>query len=143
MRCGLLTAAVTALAAATSTTRQPLLLVPLALTCVLGLALPASPLARPRSIIGGYTLALLTAAAVLAVPMPPDLALGVTAGLSLLTATALRVVHPPASALAILLVQATAPLNSMVPAFAGVLLTSTALALINALLPPSTSKPPP
>lgn len=136
-RCIVLAAAVTGLAAATHAAGHPVLLVPLALTCVLALAVPRSPLARAGAVAGGYGLALMTAAAVPALHLPMYYTLGVAAGASLAAATLARAVHPPAIALAILLVRDGPTPGIFVTAAVAVMATATLLDPVNRVLPPA------
>lgn len=82
-----------------SVTGLPLLIAPLGATAVLLFGQPASPLAQPMNIFGGYLVAaIIGAGAVAAFPgtwWVAAVAVGVTIALMLI----LRVTHPPAGAL--------------------------------------------
>lgn len=98
--------AVAGLGAATGV---PLLMAPFGASAVIALVLPASPLAQPANMIGGY---LVSAAIGLcaAMVLPHSWwAVGLAAGLALAAMLALRVTHPPAGAVPILAQAATVP----------------------------------
>lgn len=87
---------------------QPWVMAPFGASCVLAFGLPDSPLAQPRSIIGGHLLAALVGLLALQVPgggwLIGALAVGLAIGLMQLT----RTVHAPAGANP-LLILATQP----------------------------------
>lgn len=124
-------------------TGWPLLLAPLGATVVLLFGHPASPLAQPANVFGGYLLAtILAVAAAMAFPGVWWMA-AATVGLALAGMLALRVTHPPAGAIP--LVAMAAPQDSVV-LFPTLLLASVSLvALAVALhrLPPQVSYPRP
>lgn len=78
--------------------RVPLITAPFGATCVLLYALPESPLAQPRSVIGGHLLSTFIGLAVFQLLGPGfwemELAVGLTIGLMQFT----RTVHAPAGA---------------------------------------------
>lgn len=80
----------------------PLLIVAaIGASAVLVFALPASPLAQPWSVFGGYVAsALVGVAAAFLVPWPP-LAAGLAVGGAIVAMMALRCLHPPAGAVAL------------------------------------------
>lgn len=82
----------------------PWLAAPLGASAVLVFAVPASPLAQPWSVVGGNTLsALVGAACAWAIP-DPALAGAVAVGSAIAVMFALRCLHPPGGATALLVV---------------------------------------
>lgn len=79
----------------------PVIVAPLGASAVLVFAIPASPLARPWSVIGGNTVSALVG--VVAVGMVPNLALaaGLAVGGAILCMSLLRCLHPPGGAAAL------------------------------------------
>ncbi|WP_079418377.1 HPP family protein [Paenibacillus ferrarius] len=75
-----------------------LLMAPLGASCVIAFALPQSPLAQPRSLIGGHVLSTLVGLSALAAfgVHAWSLALAVGAAITLMQLT--RTLHPPAGA---------------------------------------------
>lgn len=78
----------------------PLLVAPVGASAVLAFAIPASPLAQPRAIIGGNLISGLVGVACAAVIHPPLLAVGVAVGLAILMSL-LGCLHPPGGAIAL------------------------------------------
>ncbi|MBP1966885.1 HPP family protein [Paenibacillus aceris] len=76
----------------------PLLMAPLGASCVIAFVLPQSPLAQPRSLIGGHLLSTLIGLCALAAfgVHAWSLALAVGAAITLMQLT--RTLHPPAGA---------------------------------------------
>lgn len=85
-------------------TGVPLLIAPIAASAVLLIALPTSPLAQPWSIIGGNVIS--TAIGVTCALYVPDpvVAAALASGLSIAVMTALKCLHPPSAALALMAV---------------------------------------
>lgn len=82
----------------------PWLAAPLGASAVLVFAVPASPLAQPWSVVGGNTLsALVGAVCALAIP-DPSLAGAVAVGAAIAVMFAMRCLHPPGGATALLVV---------------------------------------
>jgi CBS-domain-containing membrane protein len=79
-------------------TGLPMLLAPFGATAVLLFGQAESPLAQPANVFGGYLLAVLIAAAVLAVMPNEWWAATLAVGLAIAAMLALRVTHPPAGA---------------------------------------------
>ena len=104
----------------TRITGNPFLIAPFGATCVLLFAVPESPLAQPRAVIGGHVLASLIATALLLVAgeawWAPPLGVGLAIGAMALTQTT----HPPAGAdpLLILLLPGTST-SLLLPIIAG------------------------
>lgn len=82
----------------------PWLAAPLGASAVLVFGLPASPLAQPWAVVGGNTVAALVGVACTALPLDPALAGAAAAGLALAAMLALRCLHPPGGAVALLAV---------------------------------------
>ncbi|WP_202330212.1 HPP family protein [Mesorhizobium sp. L-8-3] len=122
-------------------TELPLLIAPFGATAVLLFGQPASPLAQPANVFGGYLIASTVAAgAVVAFPgmwWAAAIAVGVAIALMLM----LRVTHPPAGAIP--LVASASPLHGSM-LFTVVLLGSAsliALALLHHRIPPRQQYP--
>ena len=97
-----------------------LLIAPFGASCVLVFALPASPLAQPRNVIGGHLIS--TAVGLGAFVVFGATPLGFAAGVGLATAAMLltRTMHPPAGADPIVVILAGASWSFLVtPVFAG------------------------
>lgn len=75
-----------------------LLIAPFGASCVLLFALPASPLARPRNVIGGHFLSALVGLTVLTVVGPGAFACGLGVGTAIALMQFAGVLHPPAGA---------------------------------------------
>ncbi|CAN5199006.1 HPP family protein [soil metagenome] len=80
---------------------QPLLVAPMGASAVLLFAVPASPLAQPWSITGGNVLSALVGITVARLVPEPTLAAALAVGLSIVTMTLLRCLHPPGGAVAL------------------------------------------
>lgn len=82
-------------------TAAPLLAAPIGASAVLVFAVPASPLARPRAVIGGNVLsALVGVTCALAIPSPLAAA-AAAVGLAILLMALLGCLHPPGGAMAL------------------------------------------
>ncbi len=79
-------------------TGSPWLMAPFGATCVLAFALPDSPLAQPRSIIGGHLVAALTGFALLWLFGADGWVQAVAVGLSIALMQQSRTLHAPAGA---------------------------------------------
>lgn len=133
--------AMTAVGALASATGMPLLIAPLGATAVLLFAQPASPLAQPANVFGGYLLAALLAA--LVILLGPTLWWAATAavGLAIGLMSLFRVTHPPAGAVPLVALGAPLPPLTLL---AVVLVGSASLVLIALLhhrLPPRSDYP--
>ncbi|TCR66562.1 HPP family protein [Bosea sp. BK604] len=86
-----------------------LLIAPFGASCVLVFALPQSPLAQPRNVIGGHLISTIAGLCVLALvgPTPFGLALGVGLAISCMSLTG--TLHPPAGADPLVVLMAGAP----------------------------------
>jgi CBS-domain-containing membrane protein len=124
-----------------SVTGLPLLIAPLGATAVLLFGQPASPLAQPMNIFGGYFVAALIGAAAVAVFPGMWWAAAVAVGVVIATMLILRVTHPPAGALP--LVAAASPLHGAT-LFIVVLIGSVSLvglAVLHHWIPPRVQYP--
>jgi CBS-domain-containing membrane protein len=119
----------------------PLLIAPLGATAVLLFGQPASPLAQPINIFGGYLLAtILGVAAVLAFPGIWWVA-GMAVGIAIAVMLMFRITHPPAGAVP--LVALASPVQSA-SLFLTILIACISLvgfALVHHWLPPRTPYP--
>jgi CBS-domain-containing membrane protein len=114
----------------------PLLLAPFGATCVLIFALPDSPLAQPRAVIGGHLLSSLVGLVALHVfgggLLAPALAVGAAIALMQLT----RTVHAPAGGDPLVVLLGGAPWSFLLaPVLAGSLLLVGCALLANNLTP--------
>jgi len=101
---GLLATALLCRALAPPLTGLPWLIAPLGASAVLVFAVPSSPLAQPWAVVGGNTLsALVGICCALGIPSLP-LAAAVAVGSAVLLMFALRCLHPPGGATALLVV---------------------------------------
>lgn len=80
------------------------LVAPLGASAVLVFAVPSSPLAQPWSVVGGNTLSALVGIACVNWVPDASLAAGVAVGLAIAVMLALRCLHPPGGASALLMV---------------------------------------
>ncbi len=86
------------LAQATETFEQLLLIAPFGASCVLLFALPQSPLARPRNVIGGHFLSALVGVTVFALMGDGALACAIGVGCAIAVMQFTGTLHPPAGA---------------------------------------------
>lgn len=84
------------LAQATQTLGELLLIAPFGASCVLLFALPQSPLAQPRNVIGGHLISTFVGLAVLAVLGSQPFAMGLAVGLAIIAMQVTGTLHPPA-----------------------------------------------
>ncbi|OYY21086.1 MAG: HPP family protein [Polynucleobacter sp. 24-46-87] len=80
------------------------LMASLGASALLVFALPGSPMAQPWAVIAGNTLSALVGIAIIHVVQEPLLALPLAASLSILGMFILRCLHPPAAAVALIVV---------------------------------------
>jgi len=122
-------------------TGLPLLIAPLGATAVLLFGQPASPLAQPVNIFGGYLLAAVVGSAAMAAFPGAWVAAAVAVGAVVALMAMLRVTHPPAGALP--LVATASPLQGatlFVVVLIGVVCL-VALAILHHWLPPRIEYP--
>jgi CBS-domain-containing membrane protein len=96
-----------AVGAAAALTHEPFLIAPFGASAVLLFGQPASPLAQPANVIGGYLVA--TAVTLLALAFFPGAWVAAAAGVGVAIAlmSMLRITHPPAGAIPILAATST------------------------------------
>lgn len=75
-----------------------LLIAPFGASCVLVFALPASPLAQPRNVIGGHLVSTAVGLAAFMIFGATPLGFGVGVGLAIAAMLLTRTTHPPAGA---------------------------------------------
>ncbi|WP_225785127.1 HPP family protein [Xenophilus sp. Marseille-Q4582] len=111
------------------------LIAPMGASAVLVFAVPASPLAQPWSVIGGNTLSALVGMACVALIPDPALAAAAAVSLAISLMFALRCLHPPggASALLIVLMQVRDPHFALFPVLGNSLLLVLAGVVYNSL----------
>ena len=80
----------------------PAILAPLGASAVLVFAVPSSPMAQPRSVIGGSVLSALVGMMVVHVVPYPELAGALAVALAILAMSLARCLHPPGGAMALL-----------------------------------------
>ena len=102
----------------------PLLAPPLGASAVLAFAIPASPLAQPRAILGGNLASSIVGVICAALIPQPSLAAGAAVAGAILAMTALRCLHPPGGAVALGLALATPGIADAPGAVAPVMLGS-------------------
>jgi CBS-domain-containing membrane protein len=101
----------------------PLLIAPFGASCVLVFALPQSPLARPRNVIGGHLISATIGLLALQVLGPSPLAYAVSVGLATMAMVLTDTVHPPAGANPIVVILAGAGWSFLLtPVLAGTVL---------------------
>lgn len=76
----------------------PLLIAPFGASCVLVFAIPQSPLAQPRNVIGGHLLSSAIGLAVFGLMGASPLAYGLAVGLAIAAMQFSGTLHPPAGA---------------------------------------------
>jgi CBS-domain-containing membrane protein len=76
----------------------PLLMAPLGATCVLLFAVPDSPLAQPRSVVGGHLVSTLVGIVFLKYVGVGPVEMGIAVGLAIALMQTTRTVHAPAGA---------------------------------------------
>lgn len=90
--------AISLLAALTIDAGIPALMAPLGASCFLVFAVPESPFAQPRSVVGGHLVSSTVGLAILAIAGPEAWALGLSVGLAIVAMQLTRTGHPPAGA---------------------------------------------
>lgn len=115
------------------------LVAPMGASAVLVFAVPASPLAQPWSVVGGNTLSALVGIACARWIAPPELAAAAAVSLAIGLMLALRCLHPPGGASALLM--ALSGITDPSFAFYPVALNSLLLALVGIAYNNSTRRP--
>lgn len=88
-------------------TDLPFLIAPLGATAVLLFGQPASPLAQPANVVGGYAVAAAIAAGIMLLLPPTIWAAAIGVGVAIAAMLVLRLTHPPAGAVPILAASAS------------------------------------
>ncbi|ACB81848.1 HPP family protein [Methylorubrum populi BJ001] len=110
------------LAEVTARFEAGLLIAPFGASCVLVFGLPQSPLAQPRSVIGGYVVSTVMGLLVFSFLGSTALAFGLGVGLAIVTMLLTKTVHPPAGADPIVVILAGASWSFLVvPVLTGAL----------------------
>jgi CBS-domain-containing membrane protein len=129
--------------ALSSITELPLLIAPLGATVVLLFGQPASPLAQPVNIFGGYLLATMVAVAA-ALTFPGDWHVAAIAvGVVIAGMLTLRITHPPAGAIPLIALGSPAQSMTLFPTILVACISLLALALLHHRLPPRVHYPRP
>lgn len=121
--------AICALLLVGSLAHASLLLAPFAATAALKHAAPHSPLARPRSVVGGYLVGAVVGCGIGALLPGSDLAVAAAAGISAALMVRLDVEHPPAAAMAVVAAQLAVPSVVQVAAAGAIVLTASTVVL--------------
>jgi CBS domain-containing membrane protein len=97
---------------------SPFLVAPLGASAVLVFAVPSSPLAQPWSVVGGNTVSAVMGVAMCHLVPDPVMAAALAVGLAIAAMFALRCLHPPggATALLVVLTHTKAPVFILFPA---------------------------
>jgi CBS-domain-containing membrane protein len=115
--------AIGALGLISSWSHYPLVAAPFGASTVLLFGYPSSPLAQPRNIVLGNTLAAAVSVLCVAVLGSTPLAMGLAVGLAIAFGQGMRCLHPPAGAVALLGVLLSARAGFvLIPVLAGSLL---------------------
>lgn len=115
--------AISALGLMSSWSHYPLVVAPFGASTVLLFGYPASPLAQPRNIVLGNTVAAAVSVGCVAALGSSPLAMGLAVGLAIALGQVLRCLHPPAGAVALLGVLLRAKVGFvLMPMLAGSLL---------------------
>lgn len=120
---------------------EPLLIAPFGASCVLLFAVPNSPLAQPANVIGGHMVASVVALILLMVLPAEWWAIALAVGASITAMAALRLIHPPAGAVPVVIFLSDPGWSFLlVPIFTGSLVLVGVATLIHRL-PPRTMYP--
>lgn len=119
----------------------PLLLAPLGASAVLLFAQPASPLAQPANVIGGYLVGVGVSVAALLLLPPAWWVATIAVGLVIALMLLLRVTHPPAGAVPLLAAGTPLPPGLLAGAVLGGAICLLGVALVHHRLPPRLDYP--
>jgi CBS-domain-containing membrane protein len=97
------------LVACTLAAATPLIIAPFGASAVLLFSIPASPLARPRNVVGGHVLSALVGLVVLHLVGASLLAMAIGVGCAIAVMRLTGTTHPPAGANPIVIIAAAAP----------------------------------
>lgn len=115
-------------------TGEPWLMAPFGATCVLLFAVPTSPLAQPRNVIGGHLLSATVGLIALYGFGDSIMVLGLAVGIATMLMQYFRAVHPPAGANPLVIILAGQGAVGFDYLFTPVLLGSVTLVVIAALV---------
>lgn len=120
---------------------EPLLIAPFGASCVLLFAVPSSPLAQPINVIGGHVSASIVAL-LMAMVLPAEWwAIALAVGVAITVMVALRVTHPPAGAVPVVIFLSHPGWDFLVvPIFTGSLVLVGVATLVH-MIPPRTAYP--
>ena len=111
------------------------LIAPMGASTVLLFAIPASPFAQPRPVIGGHLLAAAIGLVTHRLGIDPVLAVGLAVGLSIAVMSLLQCLHPPAGGTTVLMVLGSPAIDAMGWSFLAVpIALNVALLLVLALV---------
>ena len=134
--------AIAALGLLSSWSGYGLVVAPFGASSVLLFGHPQSPLAQPRNLILGNTIAALLAEACVALLGRTPLAMGLAVGLAIAAGQRFRCLHPPAGAVALLGVLLGAqPLFALMPVLSGSLLLVLIAVVFHRLVPTTGTYP--
>lgn len=94
-------------------TAAPFLVASLGASAVLAFAVPASPLAQPRAVLGGNVVAAAIGVSVAKLVADPVPALGLAAALAIYAMHKTRTLHPPGGAVALIAVMGGPPVHKL------------------------------
>lgn len=117
-----------------ASTGVPWLMAPFGATCALLFAVPASPLAQPRNVIGGHLIAAAVGMTALYTLGDSAIVMSVAVGLAILLMQVTRTVHPPAGANPIVIILAGQQVMNWSFLLTPVLLGSVALVILATLV---------
>jgi CBS-domain-containing membrane protein len=127
--------AIAALGLISAWSHYPLVVAPFGASTVLLFGYPRSPLAQPRNIVLGNTLAALVSVGCVAALGRSPLSMGLAVGLTIALGQVMRCLHPPAGAVALLGVLLKAkPAFVLMPMLTGSLLLTLMAVLFSRLL---------
>lgn len=130
------TLAMMAIAGISAVAEAPLLIPPFGASCVLAFALPESPLAQPRNLIGGHVLSALVGLAVFHAVGAEPWAVALAVGLAIMGMQLTGTLHPPAGATPIVAMMTAAPWSfALWPVAAGALVLVAVATAFNAFMP--------
>lgn len=134
--------AITALGLISSWSHYPLVVAPFGASSVLLFGHPGSPLAQPRNIVMGNTVAAAVSVVCVATLGPTPWSMGLAVGVTIALGQLLRCLHPPAGAVALLGVLLEAkPGFVVMPVLSGSILLTVLAVLFSRLLPSATPYP--
>lgn len=94
-------------------TAAPFMVASMGASSVLAFAVPASPLAQPRAVLGGNVVSAITGVAAAKLMPDPIAALGLAAALAIYAMHKTKTLHPPGGAVALIAVMGGAPVHQL------------------------------